>query len=72
MLAGALESHWNSLREDEEYKKEINVDPTIFRMRSSSFEFAVVAIANALDAILVFLKISHHSQSSSLTFSQAV
>ena len=58
---------------DEEYKKEINADPTIFRMRSSSFEFAVVAIVNAIiDAILVFLKISHHSQSSSLTFSQAV
>lgn len=33
VLAGALESHWNALKDDEVYKREINADPTIFRMR---------------------------------------
>ena len=63
MLAGALESHWNSLKDDEEYKKEINADPTVFRMRSLStgpsfsyvLEFIVVAIVNVVIVAILIL-----------------
>jgi hypothetical protein len=33
MLANALESHWNKLEEDEEYRKEVNRRPGQFRLR---------------------------------------
>ena len=35
--AGALESHWNALSDDEDFKREVNLDPSVFRIRSSLF-----------------------------------
>ena len=70
VLAGALESHWNALKDDEVYKREINADPTIFRMRSSSaycscrqcllhciicFVLPLIVIANAIIIISVII-----------------
>ena len=37
VLAGALESHWNALSDDEDFKREVNLDPSVFRIRSSLF-----------------------------------
>jgi len=33
VLAEALESHWNALSDDEDFKREVNLDPTVFRIR---------------------------------------
>ena len=52
VLAGALESHWNSLTDDEDYKKDINANPTIFRMRSpSTSEPSVLLFVSSLSSL---------------------
>lgn len=60
VLAGALESHWNSLTDDEEYKKEINADPTIFRMRRFEVELgAELPSVEELADHIQFLRSDH-------------
>jgi len=60
VLAGALESHWNSLTDDEDYKREINADPTIFRMRRFEIELgAELPTVEELADHIQFLRSDH-------------
>jgi len=60
VLAGALESHWNSLTDDEDYKKDINANPTIFRMRRFEIELgAEMPTVEELAEHIQFLRSDH-------------